>query len=172
MRRDKVKSNYDNIKKELEKLISSSKSYKRTNRYKNEINIFLRYLEENHLEDRVLILKEIDIENYFTYCQRKNKLGSKSTLDTHISALKNILEYLIEKNYPYSDLLGYISTKDFRRSISSKLKEKKSKEFISVDDLKDILITLDLYIEKDRSFVQNKKNDKIWKIIFSRIYIN
>lgn len=168
-----MRSNYNNLKKELEELISSSRSYKHTNKYKNEINIFLRYLEESKLEDKILVLKDIDIVNYFTYCQNKNKLGSKSTLDTHISALKCILEHLIEKNYPYAELLGYISNRDFRRSISSNLREIKSKKIISTIELRNILNALDTYIIDNKLLIDDKDtiNEIFWKVGFVQVYI-
>ena len=164
-----LNSNYNNLKKELKELISSSKSYKHTNKYKNEINIFLKYLEDNNLEDKILVLKDIDIVNYFAYCQNNYKLGSKSTLDTHISALKCILEYMIEKNYPYAELLGYISNREFRRAISSNLREIKSKEVISIDELRNVLNTLDKYIVDKK--INSMFDEIFWKTSFVQVYI-
>lgn len=157
----------------IKKLLNNNNEYKNTTKYSNEINIFLKYVEEYDIKDRVFSLEKSDIDNYFIYCQENNKLGAKRTLDTHISALKCIFQFINDNKYKCTDLIGYINTQTFKKEISDKLKNTESKAILSNEDIIDILSRLDNYISKTSYEKLMKVNEKkrYTRILFVRLYI-
>lgn len=168
-----MENNYSVFKKHMENLLNSHKEYENTKKYKSEIKLFQKYLEDSKISDKVFVLTTEHIDNYFIYCMDNKKINARNTLNTHISALKSIFEYLIDNNQRFSDQFGHVSTQEFRIKISNKLREAKSKELIPLETLKKILTTVDKYIEEldltiDISKVQE---NRILKIYFVRLFI-
>lgn len=161
------------VSEEIKLFLEGLKNYKLKKLYENEINLFYNFLIENNLESNFLILKQEDIRNYFIHLYDINKLGAKSTLDTHIAALKKFFEYLILRKYNFDNLLGYISTQDFKNKISEYLKSVKSKEILPLAVLKNVLSKLDEYIENNEydQFEKESMKTRYLKILFVRLYI-
>lgn len=166
---------YETFKQEVDNLLLKSDIYKNkgTKKYENEIHIFLSYIEEKGLEDKIYVLTKENIDDYFIFCIENNKLNSKNTLNTHISALKCLLDHMITEKFKYDELLGYISTQDFKAKIAKKLNDAKSKDLILDDTLKKTLILLDTYIENNEfdKLGSDTQKDKYLKVLFARIYI-
>ena len=76
--------------------------------YKQQIENFQNYLKAYSLEDKVFNLYETNIDNFFEYAFRQN-IGTEAQLTSHISALKSLFGFLIDKKQRFSDLYGYIS---------------------------------------------------------------
>ena len=78
---------------------------------------------------------ERNIDIFFEYAFRQN-IGTEAQLTSHISALKSLFGFLIDKKQRFSDLYGYISNPSFTKSESD------------VEEIKELLYTASYHAEK------------------------
>ncbi|EGT0692696.1 hypothetical protein LI058_05205 [Clostridium perfringens] len=141
--------------------------------YENEINIFLNYLKLNLLEDKVFKLTTTNIDDYFEYAIRGDKIGSISTSIAHINALKTLINKLDKLGYNNHALLGYLESDEFKSQIKSKLSLNVEKEIISVPLIQSTLVKIDNYIKENyikKNLSTNKKKN-LSKIMVASLYI-
>lgn len=81
-------------------------------RYELQLRNFRDFLALNNLEDKVFNLFSNHMDCFFDQALKKN-IGSQSQVTLHITALKSLFGYLINKQYKFSELNGYISTVEF-----------------------------------------------------------
>lgn len=159
-----------NIKETLDKVVKEIINEKS---YGNEIKIFKKYLKKNSLEQKVFKLTTTNIDEYFDYLIKGDKVGSISTSVAHTSALKVLINKLDKLGYNNHTLLGYLESDDFKTEIQSKLSFNSQKEIISIDLIKSTLYKIDRYLEEkieDKNIKGNKKL-RILKVMVARLYI-
>lgn len=142
------------------------KIYENTKKYINEINIFSGYLKKFGLEGNVFKLSRDNIDNYIAYCIQEEYIGTKSTLNTHLSALKELFDHLINNNYNFDEHLGYITSDIFRTKTMALLEESKRKEVISVSSLQAILHSIDECLDNNLEV-----NKNYLTVSFVRVFI-
>ena len=135
--------------------------------YDNELNAFVEYLTKKNLLDKCFDLSLRDIDIYFDSLIG-TRMGVPSTLNAHIAALSNLFKYLIKKNYNFRQLLGYISTDNFRTEYIEKLEVGSQKKIIPMDILQELLYRMELYFTKKN---RKKSNEKYYHLLIGRLYI-
>lgn len=158
---------FDSFNHHINNLLLDMNKYKDENQYMNETNVFRKFIQENSLQNRVFKLSTDDIDNYFLYCKVNKKLNSKSTLNSHLAALKKIFDYLNKKDYDFNSQLGYISSEYFLNKIQDKINIPKSKELLSIQLLYEIMEKLDSEIGK----IQALSEEKHVKFIVVGLYL-
>lgn len=136
-------------------------------KYDNELNIFVKYLENNDLIDNCFDLSIRDMDNYFESLINV-KFGSTSALNTHIAALTALFEYLMNKRFDFRALHSYINRNDFRIKYMEKLDTGSKKEIIPKHILIDTLNKIDIYYKKHKT---NEKNNKFYHFLIARLYV-
>lgn len=94
---------------------------KEDDKYDNELNAFVEYLEQNDLLDKCFDLSISDINRYFDALVGV-RIGAPSALNAHIAALSSLFQYLMMKEkYNFRELHGYINMASFRTTYLEKI---------------------------------------------------
>lgn len=141
--------------------------------YENEINIFIGYLRLNSLEDKVFKLTTTNIDDYFEFGIKEDKIGSISTSVAHINALKTLINKLDKRGYNNHALLGYLESNEFINQIKSKLSLNSEKEIISIQLIQSTLFKIDTYIKENyhKEKLSSHKKTRLLKMMVSSLYI-
>lgn len=140
--------------------------------YKLQIENFQKYLKTYSLEDKVFNLYETNIDNFFEYAFRQN-IGTEAQLTSHISALKSLFGFLIDKKQRFADLYGYISNPSFKEKYLERVDRSFSKKFLPMDLVNKVLSTLDSYIEVNNKVNHKKLHDETLylDVLIARLFI-
>lgn len=141
--------------------------------YENEINIFIGYLRLNSLEDKVLKLTTTNIDDYFEYGIKEDKIGSISTSVAHINALKTLINKLDKRGYNNHALLGYLESTEFINQIKSRLSLNSEKEIIGIPLIQSTLFKIDTYIKENyhKEGLSSNKKTRLLKMMVASLYI-
>lgn len=140
--------------------------------YKQQIENFQNYLKAYSLEDKVFNLYETNIDNFFEYAFRQT-IGTEAQLTSHISALKSLFGFLIDKKQRFSDLYGYISNPSFKEKYLERVDRSFSKKFLPMDLVNKVLSALDAYIEANNKVRFEKLHDETLylDVLIARLFI-
>lgn len=140
-------------------------------KYTNELNKLQKYISKYGLENRVFDLDESNIYQYFNYIFDKN-VGARTTLNTHLAALKGFFNFLIDHHYDFKRLSGLISNSSFQNNLMTQLDQSHNKPTIEIPLLTSILLKADTYLgnHKNESYSQNELSQFL-KIQIAVLYI-
>lgn len=160
------KGNFMNTGNTFKRLVKQL--IKEDDKYDNELNAFVEYLEQNDLLDKCFDLSISDINRYFDSLVGV-RIGAPSALNAHIAALSSLFQYLMMKeNYNFRELHGYINMASFRTTYLEKIDTGSKKAIIPMDLLQKLLCKMDEYFnERDKK----KSDDKYYHLMLARLYI-
>lgn len=115
--------------------------------YDNQLKILVKYLDEHELLEKCFDLSTRDIDMYFETLINV-KIGSPGALNVHIAALSSLFEYLMNQNFDFRSLHGYINTNEFRNKYLTKIDAGSKKEVIPNDILVNVLNKIDKYYQE------------------------
>ncbi len=143
-----------------------------TPKYQSQINNFRKFLSTCDLEDKVFNLYSTHIDKFFREAF-KEYIGSESQVTSHISGLKSLFGYLINKQYKFSELNGYISTSEFKKRMFAQVDKTKNKIIISQQLLEKVLTSMDDYIANYDNILKKPKTKEqtYFEILIARIFI-
>ena len=136
------------------------------NKYELQLRHFMEFLSDKEMEDRAFNLYPKDIDEFFKE-SFKDKIGTEAQVNSHMSALGSLFDYLISKEYKFSELSGYIKSPEFRRKMFQQVDKTENKTILSKESLRNILVLIDNYLQDNTS---NKKQ-KYYEILIARIFI-
>lgn len=167
---DLKRGKYMDIKETLYEVINEIINEKS---YENEIKIFLGYLRLKSLEDKVFKLTTTNIDDYFEFTIKEDKIGSISTSVAHINALKTLINKFDKRGYNNHTLLGYLESNEFINQIKSKLSLNSEKEIISVQLIQATIFKIDTYIKENhhKDKLTCHKKTRLLKMMISSLYI-
>lgn len=145
---------------------------KKNNNYELPIKNFLKFLKATDLDEKIFILNENNIDDFFDFALINN-IGTEAQVTVHISALKALFSYLIDNNLNFSGLNGYISTPTFREKWQKKVDKTVNKQILPKELLNKILVKIDDYLEdkKNIDFRTKTKEQTYFETQISRLFI-
>lgn len=108
-----------------------------------------------------------DIDMYFETLINV-KIGSPGALNVHIAALSSLFEYLMNQNFDFRSLHGYINTNEFRNKYLTKIDAGSKKGVIPNDILVSVLNKIDKYYQENKT---DKTNNKYYHFLVAKLYV-
>ena len=136
--------------------------------YRIQIETFMKYLEDNQLQNQVFNLYSKHIDDFFESLF-ETKIGVLPTLTRQIVALKALFGFLMSREYKFAELNGYICDSRFKERLSVYVEQSRNKEKLPSDLLLSILQKVDDFI--DNNSAQTQKKDIFLRFLIARLFI-
>lgn len=159
-------NNWELFEKYLYELIQQN------NTYELAIKTFRKYLKSHGMSERVFDIKGSEIDDYIDYLI-DTCAGYEQTINTYITALRQLYEYLIDKNLPLRDMYGYINTTQFKEKHKAKLVKGNKKEYMKLELINEILQKVDEFLEENLpiEIKEINRRKRVLNALIARLYI-
>lgn len=129
--------------------------------YKNHVNKFIDYLKSIGKADTPNRITLDDVQNCVGHYVKYGTLRAVATMELHLESLKNFYDYLLQTGKS-RDIFSQMNYEEYKKELSIQfhLFQKVPRETFSNETVKDILSTLDNYLETDYFTLQGSQMQK------------